>query len=119
MSDVVFRYGRLRVHGSTVDAGGTAWLGVDVTNTGTRAGDEVVQLYTRRQASRGEQLRGFQRVHLEPGQRRRVTFTLAASDLRCWDAGRGRWVIEDATHDLLVGASPADIRATGRLRVRP
>ncbi len=117
-----FRYGALRAGASTVDLRGTVRVAVDVTNAGTRAGDEVVELYTRQHASRVEpparRLRGFQRVHLRPGERRRVLFTLAASDLRCWDATRDRWVVEDATHDLLLGASPADIRATGQLRVR-
>lgn len=122
LSYTSFRYGALRTGTSTVDQRGTVRVGVDVTNTGTRAGDEVVQLYTHQRTSRVEQpikaLRGFQRVHLEPGQTKRVTFTLAASDLRFWDVTRDRWVVEDATHDLLVGASSADIRATGQLRVR-
>lgn len=122
LSYTSFRYGTLRTGASTVDQRGTVRVAVDVTNTGPRAGDEVVQLYTHQRASRVEQpikaLRGFQRVHLEPGQRKRVTFTLAASDLRFWDVTRDRWVVEDATHDLLVGASSADIRATGQLRVR-
>ncbi|MEV4510654.1 glycoside hydrolase family 3 C-terminal domain-containing protein [Dactylosporangium sp. NPDC049525] len=117
-----FRYGTLRTGASTVDQRGTVRVGVDVTNTGARAGDEVVQLYTHQRTSRVEQpvkaLRGFQRVRLEPGQTKRVMFTLAGSDLRFWDVTRDRWVVEDATHDLLVGASSADIRATGQLRVR-
>jgi beta-glucosidase len=122
LSYTSFRYGPLRVSDSTVDQRGTVRVGVDVTNTGQRAGDEVVQLYSHQRASRVEQplkqLRGFQKIHLAPGQTRRVTFTLAASDLRFWDVTRDRWVVEDATHDLLVGASSADIRATGQLRVR-
>jgi beta-glucosidase len=122
LSYASFRYGALRPGASTVDQRGTVRVGLDVTNTGTRAGDEVVQLYTHQRTSRVERpvkaLRGFQRVHLEPGQTKRVTFTLAASDLRFWDVTRDRWVVEDATHDLMIGASSGDIRATGQLRVR-
>ncbi|MET7397462.1 glycoside hydrolase family 3 C-terminal domain-containing protein [Dactylosporangium sp. NPDC005572] len=114
LSYTTFHYGRLSVGRSTVS--------VDVTNTGARAGDEVVQLYTHQRTSRVEQplkqLRGFQKVHLAPGQTRRVTFSVDPSDFRFWDVTRDRWVVEDATHDILVGASSSDIRARGTLRVR-
>jgi len=113
LSYTSFRYSNLRVHGSTVT--------VDVTNTGRRAGDEVVQLYTHQRASRDKmpvkQLRAFQRVGLAPGQTRTVKLAFKTSDLAHWDVTRGRWVVETATHDVLVGSSSADIRARGALRV--
>ncbi|WP_432968756.1 glycoside hydrolase family 3 C-terminal domain-containing protein [Dactylosporangium sp. CA-233914] len=122
LSYTTFRYGRPQLSASTMDDRGTVRVWLDVTNTGTRAGDEVVQLYTHQRTSRVpqpiEQLRGFQRVHLDAGETKRVTFSLAASDLRFWDVTRGRWVVEDAVHDILVGASSADIRATTQVRVR-
>ncbi|HTJ34854.1 MAG TPA: glycoside hydrolase family 3 C-terminal domain-containing protein [Dactylosporangium sp.] len=122
LSYTTFHYGRPQVSASTMDARGTVRVSLDVTNTGARAGDEVVQLYTHQRASRVPQpvtqLRGFQRVHLDPGQTKRVTFTLAASDLRFWDVTRGRWVVEDATHDIMIGSSSADIRATAQVQVR-
>ncbi|MBA8826350.1 beta-glucosidase [Saccharopolyspora lacisalsi] len=92
-----------------------------VRNTGDRAGDEVVQLYTHQRQSRDPQphrrLRAFRRVRLEPGETKSVTFTLHAADLAHWDVTRSRWVVEAATHDLLVGASSADIRQRRTLRV--
>ncbi|MGA5298538.1 glycoside hydrolase family 3 C-terminal domain-containing protein [Nucisporomicrobium flavum] len=113
LSYTSFRYANLRVHGSTVT--------VDVTNTGRRAGDEVVQLYTHQRTSRDKtpvkQLRAFQRVSLAPAQTRTVTLAFPMSDLAHWDVTRGRWVVESATHDVLVGSSSADIRLRGALRV--
>ena len=82
-----------------------------VTNTGTRASDEVVQLYTRQQRSRVKQplrqLRGFRRVHLAPGEQTTVTFTVRAADLAFFDVTRGRPVVETARHAVLVGRSCA------------
>lgn len=96
-------------------------VSVDVTNTGDRAGAEVVQLYTHQRQSRNKQplkqLRGFQRVHLEPGETETVRMTLRPSDLDHWDVTRNRWVVESSTHDIMVGASSADIRERARLRV--
>ncbi|MGI5241261.1 glycoside hydrolase family 3 C-terminal domain-containing protein [Dactylosporangium sp. CA-139066] len=122
LSYTTFRYGRVSVSASTMDERGSVRVSLDVTNTGARAGDEVVQLYTHQRTSRVpqpvKQLRGFQRVHLAPGETKRVTFSLAASDLRFWDVTRGRWVVEDAVHDILLGASSADIRAAAQVQVR-
>ncbi|MGC9667874.1 glycoside hydrolase family 3 C-terminal domain-containing protein [Planosporangium sp. 12N6] len=116
-----FRYDRLRVDSPVVDSRGTVRVRVDVTNTGTRAGDEVVQLYTHAQRSRVKQpltqLRGFGRVHLAPGQRKTVTIEVKASDLAFWDVTRSRFVVESGGYDLMVGSSSADIRATGQVRV--
>ncbi|MEU4221041.1 glycoside hydrolase family 3 C-terminal domain-containing protein [Actinoplanes sp. NPDC026623] len=112
-----FRYSGLR----TRTRGDTVTVSVDVTNTGGRAGDEVVQLYTHQRTSRDrmpvKQLRAFQRVNLAPGRTATVDLRLKIADLAHWDVTRGRWVIESSTHDLLVGASSADIRRRGTLRV--
>ncbi|WP_308441097.1 glycoside hydrolase family 3 protein [Planosporangium mesophilum] len=122
LSYTTFRYDNLRVTSPVVDSRGAIRVSVDVTNTGSRAGDEVVQLYSHAQRSRVKQpikqLRGFNRVHLNPGQRRTVTITIKASDLAFWDVTRSRYVVESGGYDLMVGASSADIRATGQVRVR-
>ncbi|AGL17621.1 glycoside hydrolase family 3 protein [Actinoplanes sp. N902-109] len=114
LSYTSFRYSNLRVHGTTVT--------VDVTNTGKRAGDEVVQLYTHQRTSRDKQprqeLRAFQRVSVQPGRTTTVSLRFDRQDLAHWDVTRQRWVVESATHDVLVGSSSADIRARGTLRVR-
>ncbi|HET9139855.1 glycoside hydrolase family 3 protein [Actinophytocola sp.] len=121
LSYTSFRYGDLRVSDSTVRPHQTVEVSVRVSNTGRRAGDEVVQLYSHQRSSRDKQpvaqLRAFQRVHLEPGQTKTVRLRLAAEDLAHWDVTRGRWVVESATHDLMVGASVADIRQRATLRV--
>jgi beta-glucosidase len=118
LSYTTFRYSALR----TRTAGGTVTVRVDVTNTGTRSGDEVVQLYSHQRTSRDKlpvkQLRAFQRVSLAPGATKTVTLSFALADLAHWDVTRGRWVLESSVHDLLAGSSSADLRQRGSLRVR-
>jgi beta-glucosidase len=122
LSYTSFRYGKLRLSRPSVGADGTVRVSVDVTNTGRRAGDEVVQLYTHQRSSRDKvpvrQLQAFERVSLAPGQTATVRFTLDAAELAHWDVTRDRWVVESSTYDLLVGASAADIRQRAALRVR-
>ncbi|MFD9442231.1 glycoside hydrolase family 3 C-terminal domain-containing protein [Streptomyces sp. NPDC060006] len=109
-----FRYGRLQ----RVDGG----YEIAVTNTGRRAGDEVVQLYTHQRVSRDKQplkqLEAFQRVSLKPGETRTVRLKLREKDLAHWDVTRSRWVVESGTYDVLVGASSGDIRSRAALKVR-
>ncbi|WP_433316502.1 glycoside hydrolase family 3 C-terminal domain-containing protein [Micromonospora sp. CA-269861] len=117
-----FRYGQLRAGAQSVAADGTITASVDVTNVGSRAGTEVVQLYTHQRTSRDttpiRQLKAFQQVTLAPGQTRTVTVRLPAADLAHWDVTRSRWVVESSVHDLMVGASVEDIRARAAVRVR-
>jgi beta-glucosidase len=118
LSYTQFRYSGLR----TRTVGGTVTVSVDVTNTGKRAGDEVIQLYSHQRTSRDKmpvkQLRAFQRVSIAPGRTQTVTLRLKVADLAHWDVTRGRWVVESSTHDLLVGSSSADIRQRTTLRVQ-
>ena len=85
---------------------------VNVKNTGPVAGDEIVQLYVRDQVAsiiRPEQeLKGFQRIHLEPGAQQTVTFTLPPSKLGFYDAD-GKWVVESGAFDVSVGRSSVDV----------
>jgi beta-glucosidase len=114
LSYTSFRYGPIRIGHGTVR--------VAVTNTGRRAGDEVVQLYTHQRTSRDKvpvrQLRAFQRVHLAAGQTRTVTLRLRPADLAHWDVTRNRWVVESSVYDVLVGSSSSDIRQRAALPVR-
>ncbi|GIE29119.1 sugar hydrolase [Actinoplanes italicus] len=116
-----FTYENLRVSADTVDAGGEVTVTVDVVNSGDRPGTEVVQLYTRQQRSRVKQplrrLRGYRQVRLGPGERTTVELLLPAAELAFWDVTRSRWVVEDATHTIAVGASSTDWRLTATLRV--
>lgn len=121
LSYTSFGYGKPKLSAGSVAGIGTVTVSVDVTNTGRVAGDEVVQLYTHQRTSRDmlpiKQLRAFQRVHLAPGQHKTVRLKLRAADLAHWDVTRDRWVVESADHDILVGASSADIRQQATLKV--
>jgi beta-glucosidase len=114
LSYTQFRYSNLRVRPGTVT--------VDVTNTGGRAGDEVVQLYTHQRTSRDvtavRQLRAFERVSLRPHQTATVRLKLTPRDLAHWDVTRGRWVVESSVYDVMVGGSSDDIRLRSALTVR-
>jgi beta-glucosidase len=92
-----------------------------VSNTGTRAGDEVVQLYIADRlasvARSVKELAGFRRIHLAAGQSRRVRFTMQFSQLAFLDP-KMRWVVEPGEMDLLVGASSQDIRLEGSFTIR-
>jgi beta-glucosidase len=122
LSYTQFSYGTLRVTPTSMAPTGSATISVDVTNTGPRAGDEVVQLYTHDPLASVprpiKELRGFQRIYLEPGKSRTVTFTLAAKDLAFWDVASHAWRVEPGTFEIAVGSSSADLRAQGSLVVQ-
>ncbi|WP_433150953.1 glycoside hydrolase family 3 C-terminal domain-containing protein [Actinomadura nitritigenes] len=109
-----FRYGEPRLSGRSLSGGKTLTVTVPVTNTGKRAADEVVQLYTHQRTSRVkqpvEQLRAFQKVHVAPGRTASVTLRVKASDLATWDVTRDRWTLETSKQDILIGSSSTDIR---------
>jgi len=121
LSYTTFRYDRLRISSDTLRGGDTVTVSVDITNTGARVGDEVVQLYLRYPSSRvarpKRDLRGFRRVTLQPTETRTVTFPLAAAALRYWDPVGHRWAIENGPVVVESGASSADIRLTTTLIV--
>ena len=114
LSYTTFRYDSLRASAGSYAAGDTIRVGLDVTNTGTRTGDEVVQLYVRHEGSAVErpirELRGFRRVTLAPGERRTVRFEVPVSALAWWDPRRHQWTVESDRVHLEAGASSADIR---------
>ena len=94
--------------------GGSIDVSVDVKNTGTRAGDEVVQLYVKHIGSAvdrpNKELRGFKRVPMQAGETKTVTITLPASRLAYWNAAARAWVVENDKVQLMVGASSADTK---------
>ena len=114
LSYTTFRYDRLRVSRDTLRGDDSLTVAVDVTNTGARGGDEVVQLYVRYPHSAvprpRRDLRGFRRVTLGPGESRTITFPLTASAFRYWDADAHRWTVENGPVVVEVGASSGDIR---------
>ena len=122
LSYTTFAYKNLRTSAPSVSANGTVGVTVDVTNSGSVAGDEVVQLYAQHLGSKVSRpikdLRGFRRVTLRPGETKTVRFALAAASLAYWDDQRKRWMNESESIKLLVGASSADIRLDGTIRLQ-
>ncbi len=119
LSYTTFEYADLSVEpGSTIPTDGAADIGCTVRNTGTRPGTEVVQLYLHdpvAQVSRPVRcLAGFARVALEPGQARRVTFTLHA-DRTAFHGRSGARIVEPGVIEVQVGSSSQDLRLTGIL----
>ncbi|NZA27405.1 beta-glucosidase BglX [Luteimonas sp. SJ-92] len=106
-----FRYDALRVDAPRIRRGDAVEVEVRVTNTGRRAGEEVVQLYLRDDVASVtrpvKELRGFQRVALQPGESRRVRFRLEPEALAVLDAGM-RPVVEPGTFTVFAGGSSAD-----------
>jgi beta-glucosidase len=121
LSYTTFGYSKMRLSSAAMGREGTADVSVDVTNTGSRAGRDVVQLYVHQETSRVKQplkkLIGFRNVSLAPGQTVTVRFAVKASDLAFWDVTRSRWVVETSAYDLMVGQSSADIRQSATLAV--
>jgi beta-glucosidase len=108
LSYTTFEVTNLRLSSSSVSRNGSLEASVDVANTGGREGDEVVQLYIHDPVASISQpvrrLRGFERVTLDPGQTRTVTFTLDRSDFGFYD-NRGKFVVERGTIDVYAGNS--------------
>ncbi|WP_432828930.1 glycoside hydrolase family 3 C-terminal domain-containing protein [Dactylosporangium sp. CA-092794] len=99
---------------------GKATVTATVSNTGSRAGTEVVQLYVGAPAAAGEpprSLKGFQRVTLNAGQSTTVTFTVTAKDLAYWNTSSNAWTTASGTYQISVGNSSRSLPLTGNLAV--
>jgi beta-glucosidase len=112
LSYTKFKITNLQLSASRIDANGKLTVSVEVENTGARAGDEVVQLYIRDPVASMtrpvKELKGFQRVALQPGQKRRVEFVLDREHLGFWNREM-RYVVEPGEFRLMVGSSSADV----------
>jgi beta-glucosidase len=121
LSYTTFEYSNLRLEPAQIAPSETATVRCTITNTGSVAGDEVIQLYIRdvlaTVARPVIELKGFQRVHLEPNQSREVAFRLGPEHLRMLDREM-KWVVEPGSFRLMIGASSKDIRLRGELVVR-
>jgi beta-glucosidase len=123
LSYTTFAYDELDVSvtGSAADGDLGINLSCGVTNTGDRAGQEVVQLYVGDPVAQVRrpvrELKGFQKVSLDPGATLKVDFTLSSRDLSYWSSVHGGWVLEGGTFELAVGASSRDLRLTTSLDV--
>jgi len=121
LSYTTFQYSDLRASSSTLDRNGQLMVSAKITNTGRQAGDEVAQMYIQYPDSKvlrpREQLDGFERVHLNPGQSQIVRLPLRAKNLAYWDTAAGHFVVESGKINILMGSSSADIRLRKEISV--
>jgi beta-glucosidase len=119
LSYTTFTYDNLRLDKAAYSLGEPISVSVDVTNSGSRAGQEVVQLYLRDVESRlvrpDKELKAYAKVALEPGETQTVTMSLDARSLSYYDDALPGWVAEAGAFEVLVGASSRDIRCTAQL----
>jgi beta-glucosidase len=115
-----FRYGDLAQSAQSVGPGERIDISITVENTGGVPGDEVVQLYVRDPVASVArpvlELRGFKRVELGAGQRKRITFSLTPEQFAFWGP-KGQWLVEAGRIDFWIGASSGDLRANGSFEI--
>ncbi|MDO6415194.1 glycoside hydrolase family 3 N-terminal domain-containing protein [Sphingomonas sp. BIUV-7] len=115
LSYTSFDIGAPRLSAAKMGTGGSANVSVDVRNTGKRAGDETVQLYIHDLVSSvtrpAKELRGFQRVTLQPGERRTLTFALTPHSLEMWNDQMHR-VVEPGKFEIMTGGNSIDLKTT-------
>lgn len=122
LSYTTFEYANLRTSADSVKGTGEITVSVDIKNTGKRAGDEVVQMYVKHLESAVErpikELRGFQRITLQPGETKTVRMPLKGSELTYWDAAAHSFVVEPGKLGIMLGASSADVRLEKTIEVK-
>jgi beta-glucosidase len=122
LSYTTFKYSNLKMTPESVSASTPrVTITCEVTNSGSREGDEVVQLYTRELVTSvttyEKNLRGFERIHLKAGETKTVSFALTRDDLALWDR-QMHFVLEPGTFKVMIGSGSEDIRLTGQFEVR-
>ncbi|MGH3417743.1 MAG: glycoside hydrolase family 3 C-terminal domain-containing protein, partial [Actinocrinis sp.] len=118
LSYTTFSFSNLSI--SALPKGGAASVTATVTNTGSREGADVAQLYVTDPAASGEppkRLQGFARVDLQPGQSKTVNFPLSQSNLQYWDATTNGWATSTGDYTVSVGDSDRNLPLTGTLAV--
>ena len=117
-----FTYGKLTASAKEMTADGKMTFTIPVTNSGDKAGAEVVQLYIGDDKASVErptkELKGFQKVYLKPGETKDVTFTVDATALSYFDADKHEWVAEPGKFTAMVGAASDDIKSTAKFTLK-
>jgi beta-glucosidase len=120
LSFTTFEYSDLQVDHDRIEASGALTISVTLRNTGTKVGDEVVQLYMRDPvasvARPVQELRGFKRITLTPGEAARVSFQLSGRQMALFGLDN-QWRVEPGRIEVMVGSSSADIRAHGAFEI--
>jgi beta-glucosidase len=124
LSYTTFEYSNLKVQPNATKAGQfEPQINLKIKNTGPRPGAEVVQLYIHDGHSKIDrpihELKGFQRVELQPGETKTVTFTIDRAALSYWSPEKKDWVAEPGTFEIQIGASSRDIRLRAPLELKP
>ncbi len=123
LSYTSFKLAKLQLDSPSVAPDGTLEASVDVTNTGSRAGAEVVQLYVSYPGSKVQRaprtLEAFQRVELQPGETQTVKLGVKAADFRYWDTQSSSWKLEQLQYKLEVGTSSRDLPLSTNFSVSP
>ena len=119
LSYTTFQYGAPRLSDTVMKKKGSVTVSVEITNTGSRKGAEIVQLYIHQPVASVtrpvKELKGFARVALEPGEKKTVQFTLDAARLAFWDADM-KYTVEPGIIEVMTGKSSADVQKT-KLRI--
>lgn len=122
LSYTTFAYSDVRLNASEIGPDDTLSITLDVTNTGERAGAEIVQLYIHDSESRlhrpEKELKAFAKVYLEPGEHQAVTLTISRQELAFYDDQAHAWIAEAGEFTALVGSSSQDIRATAHFTLK-
>ena len=107
LSYTTFRFANLQISKARMKAGDSVLVAVDVTNTGSLAGDAVAQLYIHQRSGSASrpvrQLEGFRRLTLQPGETQTLRFTLGRNELQFWSPQTKRWVVEPSVFDVWAG----------------
>ncbi len=123
LSYTTFSFGNLHITPSSAPAGQIIEVSADVTNTGTRAGDEVAQLYLSDTTLGVEmpvkQLKGFQRISLNPGQTKTVLFRLTPDELYYFDESADEYKVGTGTYTVKIGGSSEDLPISGTFQITP
>lgn len=108
LSYTTFEFSNLKVSKSKVKVGKSVTVSVDVTNTGKVTGDEVAQLYIHQKWGTDtrpmRELKGFERITLQPRETKKVTFRLGPDELQYWSTNAGKWIQDATEFDIWVGA---------------
>jgi beta-glucosidase len=121
LSYTMFRYDTLKVQAPAPGSHAQVRVSVNVTNTGEKEGEEVVQLYVRQDVSSvstpSRSLKDFSRIHLKPGETKTVTFQVPQTQLALWNAD-GKWVVEPGSYTFWVGGS-SEASLAAKLLLQP
>lgn len=123
LSYTTFQYSNIKVRTSKISRTGETVVSAEIENKGSRTGDEIVQLYVRRLPAGPEdpkeQLKGFERITLTPGEKKTVSIPVKAASLASWNEATRHLEVKPGAMELLIGGSSSDIRGKLDLQITP